>query len=163
MTEEQFSDAILALLPSDADDVPDDALDLSRRAIDDFPDSAELLCLRAELLQLRPDPDAKMVDEAWSCLCRAKELEPDVPEILELIGDFLDELRQDLSGAEAAFREALELGGDEYASCGLARVLAEQGRREEALEVLSPGCCPFHDGEVVSETRAEIERGEWDP
>jgi hypothetical protein len=44
---------------------------------------------------------------------------------------------------------------------GLARVLAEQGKCQEALRVLAPYHCPFHSEIEIDILREEIEAGEW--
>ena len=46
-------------------------------------------------------------------------------------------------------------------ACVSAQVLAERGRREEALEILSPDNCPFHDEIDIQIIRDEIVDGVW--
>lgn len=96
-------------------------------------------------------------------LRKATELCPDSCEAWESLGFALDNVENDATGAEAAFRRAISLGGGEWSFAGLARVLAEAGRREEALRLLSESECPYHSHEEVVLMRTEIKAGSWDP
>ncbi|MHC4992362.1 MAG: tetratricopeptide repeat protein [Planctomycetota bacterium] len=77
-------------------------------------------------------------DEAMAAMSRAARLEPDYAPARWWPGYWLLE-RGELDEAEAAFRTALavEPGGG-AGSVGLVRVLLQQGRPEEALEILEP-------------------------
>jgi tetratricopeptide (TPR) repeat protein len=81
-------------------------------------------------------------------------------EAYESIGYYYDVLEEDLSMAEMAFRKAIELemGLDSY--FGLARVLAEQGKCEEALSILTPDYCPFYSKIEINILREEIEEAQ---
>jgi hypothetical protein len=61
------------------------------------------------------------------------------------------------------FRKAIELGAGAGSWVGLARVLAEMGRREEALTLLAADTCPHASVREVVDVRGEIKDGRWDP
>ena len=75
-------------------------------------------------------------------------------ELHRLRGDLLCRLpRPDLDGAERSFRAALSIAREEgtkgfelRAATSLARLLADDGRRDEARELLAPICGWFTEG-----------------
>ncbi len=86
-----------------------------------------------------------------------------IPRRTQSLGYFFDAVDERLDEAERMFRKALEFGAGAGSWAGLARVLAELGRREEALELLAHHRCPHANPRDVVDVRGEIEDGRWDP
>src|SRR5688572_24383964 len=90
-------------------------------------------------------------------------VDPLDPEAYESLGYFFDAVDEHLDDAEGMFRKAIALGAGPSSWARLARVLAELGRRDEALQLLAPGVCPFAMVETIDEMRFEINEGRWNP
>jgi tetratricopeptide (TPR) repeat protein len=100
---------------------------LCGEVLDERPDSFHACQVMAELCLKE-----RRFDDGMAWIQRAREIDPHNPRSLNLLGLVLDH-RQDLAGAEAAFRGAAE-GDPEYpdALANLGHVLLRTGRAEEA-------------------------------
>ncbi len=177
MTEEQYIDEIFDAWPEDGITATA-ALTLAAEATSAYPGSAQLWRMRGDLLHLKLTdltltnlrslaqednillkdlPDKRLMRE---CYERSVSLDPSDAESLESLAYFYDiwDERPDL--AEDAFRRAIQNGGSPSAYAGLARALAETGRKAEAIELLD--ACPFVDYDEALKMRSEIDAGEWD-
>jgi tetratricopeptide (TPR) repeat protein len=134
-------------------------LALLEEAVLSYPQSPKLWCLRGDLIQLFDENQYEFADILHSYQ-QAVTVDPSFCEAYESIGYYYDVLEADLPVAEVAFRKAIELGMGLHSYFGLARVLAEQGKREEALSILAPDYCPFHMEFEIDILREEIEAGE---
>jgi tetratricopeptide (TPR) repeat protein len=134
-------------------------LALLEEAVLSCPQSPKLWCLRGDLIQLFDDDQYEFTDILHSYQ-QAVAVDPSFGEAYECIGYYYDVLEEDLPVAEVAFRKAIELGMGLHSYFGLARVLAEQGKCEEALSILAPDYCPFHTEFEIDILREEIEAGE---
>lgn len=161
MTEQDYLDEIWSLWPND-DDAPDERLLLLvNDAQAAFPESSELQAMCGDVYSLFEDAEA-----ARSCYLRAIELDPTNAEALEELGDIYDIHDENPAAAEDCFRRAIAAGketgeGSPFAYAGLARVLAERGDKESALQLLEPRNCPFAHDPTVAEMRREIAQGLW--
>ncbi len=162
MTESDYIERISELWP-EGDEVSPEVLALSTEAIETFPDSPELWCLRGHLLELAPEEYPVPLTEALTCYRKAAELDPEYADAWESVGYYLDNYDEDFEGAEKAFRKAIQAGGDMDSYIGLARVMAQKGRKDAALRVLSAPDCPYADEDDVAEAREEIEQDNWSP
>jgi tetratricopeptide (TPR) repeat protein len=175
MTEDEYIDAICTLLPSDQDEFSCDVelLRLSEEAVTAFPTSSELWTLRGTAIEacnhplnearLASDPCPTPLETALECWNRALSIDPCCVDALEAIGFFYDVYADDFEAAERSFRAAIALGGSADCYAGLARVLQETGRTDEAKALLSPESCPFHAEAVVAKMREEIAAELWAP
>jgi len=95
--------------------------------LEERPDSVQACQILAELRFKQ-----QRFEDCMAWLERARGIEPDNPRSLNLLGRILDQ-REDLAGAEAAFREAVE-GDSGYADAlaNLGHVLRRSGRNTEA-------------------------------
>lgn len=75
---------------------------------------------------------------------------------------FLHDLhRDDLVQSQELFRAAIALGAGPDSYYGLARVVAQQGRQQEACDLLAPENCPFASDPAIQELLGEIKAGMW--
>jgi tetratricopeptide (TPR) repeat protein len=135
-------------------------LALLEEAVLACPQSPKLWCLRGDLIQLFDIEVQYEFADILHSYQQAVAVDPSFGEAYESIGYYYDVLEENLPVAEVAFRKAIELGMGLHSYFGLARVLAEQGKCEEALSVLAPDYCPFHGEIEIDILREEIEAGE---
>lgn len=135
---------------------------LVEEAVSTFPKSAQLWCIRGDLIQLAPIEAQYELADALLSYQTAIEIDPLFAEAYESIGYYYDVIEEDFAISEAAFRKAIELGGGMHSYFGLARVLAEQGKLDEALSIIAPDYCLFHSEIEIDILREEIEAGEYD-
>ena len=131
------------------------------KALQVFPHSAALWCLRGELIQLS-DGSTLSSDDARASFEKAIELDPSFSSAYEEIGYYCDVVSKDFLRAEEAFRKAIALGAGGRSYEGLGRVLAQLGRMREALTLIRG--CPHYDAKgTLRELEKEIEDGMWSP
>jgi tetratricopeptide (TPR) repeat protein len=135
---------------------------LVEEAVSTFPKSAQLWCIRGDLVQLAPIEAQYGLADALLSYQTAIEIDPLFAEAYESIGYYYNVIDEDFAVCEAAFRKAIEFGSGMHSYVGLARVLAEQGKLDEALTILAPDYCPFHSEIEIDILREEIEAGELD-
>ena len=161
MSETDFIHAIREEWPHDGR-VTDSLLNRTVEATRRYPESPQLWRLRGDLLCIAgSDRDPSSLGPL-QCYEMAVALAPHFPETHQAIGEYYDNCLGDLCAAERAFRMALDRGGSSGTFAGLARVLAERGKKAEALGLLVDDRCPRSDTAVES-VREQIERGQWDP
>ncbi|MBI3191455.1 MAG: hypothetical protein HYZ36_02235 [Pedosphaera parvula] len=161
MTEDEYVAAVSDGRRS-ACETSDDLFRLIEEAVRVYPDSARLWQIRGDMIQLGSEGSPYALSEALVSYQKAISIDPRFARAHESIGYYFDVIEVDLERAEAAFRAAIDCGGEASSYAGLARVLAELGRgRERALEVVAG--CPTQDCSIIREIREEIELGQWDP
>ena len=159
MDEAACIDAIWARWPR-LDPVDADLLRFAAEAVERHPKSAEIQWLAGSLNELAFLCGLPHPLDPLACYRNAVAIDPTHARAWVSIASWLDVHADDLAGAEAAYREVLKLDPESDAYEGLARVLAEQGRRVEAIEVLESA--PRGDEERRRRLREEIERGAWE-
>ena len=160
MDESEFMEKAMSMWPS-GDESAIEALAIAREGLRMYPCSAKLLCIVGDLLQLRDATDDAIV-ESRRCYQNAIASDLSCSEAYESLGYLSDVYDNNFLLAISYFEKAIGLGAGEWSYVGLARSLAQDGRREEALHALCPDRCPFHDKAPVSEMREEILAGAWD-
>ena len=95
------------------------------------------------------------------CFKSALRCDPSNKEAYQELGYVLDTYFSDFGSAEKAFTRAIELGADHESYFGRARVLAQMGKADEAIDSLSENACPFHDHPTIQSLRSEILDGMW--
>jgi len=157
--EEEYILAITNLLHG-RNEAPPELFPLLVEALSEHPRSSELWCLRGDVIYFSMGAPFEHQDILASYE-RAAELDPSCAEAYESIGRYHDVFSEDLPKAEEAFRKALTLGAGWVAVYGLARVLAQLDRRDEALRLLGD---PVQGEEPdLHELREEILGGVWEP
>lgn len=154
---EQIADQVRELMASGQNLV---AWETVNEALTQFPGSASLWDLCGDIIQLSEIPDVELMD-ALRCYEHAIEAEPENSVGYVSKAYFLDAFLDDFEHAKVLFEKAIELGAGSDAYVGLARVLAQLGDEDRALEWLSPSWCPFHEDENVADMRREVEEGTW--
>jgi hypothetical protein len=165
MTEQQYLERIADLWPCAGETPTQELVELGTAAVNDFPSSPGLLCLRGDLYQLEVPAGSDHFDPniPLQLYQRALSLDNANADALTEIGYIYDTYFDDYARAEGAFRAAIALGSDHMSYSGLARVLAEVGRSNEALSLLSPDQCPYSDHPSIRDLRREIVEGCWAP
>lgn len=161
MTEEQFVDQFQALWPPDPDQLPS-AMALAQRALATFPASPGLLCIAGDLLRMQENVTDEDIGRSIGFYEKAIEADPDWADAYEELGHVYDVYDDNFDRAMACFRKAIALGAGWTAYAGLAKSLAQAGRRAEALEELSPVNCTFWEDASIQKVRDEINAGDWD-
>lgn len=169
MTESEYIDLIDSLWPkldgspSHGEGASPEALAASAEAVAAFPLSAELHCLRGDLLLTRALELPEALEAARRHLLEATRLDPGFVDAWESLGFLYDVHFEDNErNAEEAFRNGIAAGGTNWTYAGLAIVLTESGRKAEALALLKQGEAVWPGDELISETRSDIEKGIWD-
>jgi tetratricopeptide (TPR) repeat protein len=117
--------------------------------------------MRGDLIQMSVlEANYELADAAASYR-QAVAVNPLFGEAYESIGYYYDVIEENFTVSETAFRKAVELKAGQNSYFGLARVLAEQGKREEVLQVLAPENCPFHSEFEIDILRDEIAEGQY--
>lgn len=171
MTEEDYIERIHDRWPAEGEDATQ-LISLAKAGVAAFPESAELQCLKGDLLQHRlfqteqvweDNPKAeKARAEILSCYERAVVLNPTLAEAYESIGYFYDTIENDVPSAEEPFEKAVELGGEADSHVGLARVRVQLGHDpDEVIAWLEES--PYADAPEVVELIEEIRNGDWSP
>ena len=151
---------IEARWPDPGQSPPAELMAIVEEAIDRCPHMTDLWLRRAELIQ-RCDTDSPYrPEDALAGLEAAARIDPDNIAAHEAIAVFSEDMADDLSRAERAYLRAVDLHGGPWVYTGLARVLAKQGRFDEAAVALSPEFCPYHDEPGVEEARRRLAEGE---
>ncbi|MBX3382940.1 MAG: hypothetical protein KF864_05465 [Phycisphaeraceae bacterium] len=161
MTEDEFIEAIWDQWPR-GKRCPFRLLEFARQAVSAHPDSGQLKCMLADLLIMaKPTGSTANNDEILALYHEATRLDPQNPEAFESLAWFLD-CHDLLDEAERAFRNSISLGAGVGAYIGLARVLAQMGKKAEAIELLETNYATGLDPEV-EKAKTELLSGEWDP
>ena len=139
-------------------------LRLLDEALVEHPASVRLWNRRGDFIQLLEEMDPPYsLSDALASYERARALDPTDSEAYESLGYFFDAVADRVGDAEDMFRKAIELGAGADSWAGLARVLAQLDRSEEALKLLEPGSCPYADAPSVVDVRWEINQGRLGP
>jgi tetratricopeptide (TPR) repeat protein len=165
MDEREMIAAIQNEWPTKCFEAPSERLNgLMEEALERFPTSARMWCIRGNYLELllRPWDDPTVIDRIIQCHEKSSELDPHASEPYESIAYLYDVFANDYAKAEEFFRKSLERGGGPDSFFGLARVFAQIGKRDEAISVLSRLPSEIQEREDFRHLREEIEQGFWE-
>lgn len=160
--EEPFIDRLHDLWPEEGP-ASAEALELVEEAVRNVPRSARLWVMRGDLLQLVDEPDEAQLERALASYQRALSIDHTFADAHEAIGYYCDALLDNYEDAEHGFRAAIRFGAGVESWFGLARVLAQDGRKGEALKMLHDDHSAHPGHPDLAQLRAEIEEGLWDP
>ena len=136
---------------------------LVQQALADFPTSSEVWVMYGDFLNISDadsEPDATL-ENVIAAYNKALELDPGCAEAHQELGFLHDLYRDDFEQSQELFRAAIALGAGADSYYGLARVMAQQGRQQEACDLLAPGNCPFASDPAIQELMGEIKAGMW--
>src|ERR1044072_1102820 len=119
MTEDEYISQLRAGWPHDSD-ASLEVIALADDAVRAFPQSARLLVMRGNLIELGPKSCPHPLEEALRCYQRAVELDPQFVEAWEEIGHYYDAVLSDEAAAQRCFREADRLRGHHVVQPGAA-------------------------------------------
>ena len=139
-----------------------EALALVERLLKEGPSSAELLVLRAQLLQLAPETHmADPLAAAEESLAQACALAPDAVEPLIEMGHFLYAVKDRPANALTQFEaaERLARAGLKDALIGKIKCLAQLGRQAEARAEMATAAEIFPDDTDLGVLQAELDEG----
>ncbi|RYG57182.1 hypothetical protein EON80_28565 [bacterium] len=163
VTEEQeYIDAIWTDWPAGRE-ASLELLAMAEEAVAAYPQSSKLWCMRGDLIQLGETESRYQLSDSLESCRRAIAVDPTFAEAYESVGYYFDVIEEDFPLSEDAFRQAVKLGAGKDSFIGLARVVAEQGRYEEALQLLTTENCPFSGDLEVEKIRRQIEARMWAP
>ena len=129
------------------------ALTEATRLRETWPDHPPLLILWANLVQLQPSDDAPSLDEAKAALRRATELDEESPLAWIELGNFVNAVEDDATGASKCFAKAIALGKQQFqqALLGQAQVMRELDKKPAALACLAEAYwLQSHNGKSAS-------------
>ena len=129
--------------------------------LDIGPDTARLWNFCGDAIQMvDTEPSRYSLKDSKICYETAIARFPNDPEAYESLGFWYD-IQNEFALAETCFRNAMERSNSDSPVLGLARVLAQMGRRSEALAALTQ-CSSPELPEAISLTE-EIRNGNWPP
>lgn len=161
MNIEEILDEIGERWPLTGEAPTKDLMELCAAAVSEHPESSTLWYDFGLLMQRCGEDRGYVPGDYLRCYENAVKCDARNWEAHQEMGYVLDDFFDDYAGAERAFRTAIELGAGAEGYCGLARVLAQSGRCDDAIEAISEAACPFHDCDSVRQMRAEIIAGDW--
>lgn len=125
------------------------------------PNDEKLWDAKGDYVQIYSGNASITLDGALEAYKKAIECNPNYARAYESIGYYLDVIEDDYEGAEQYFLKALSLDKSKDSYRGLARVLAQQNRIEDALAVLDSESCPYHEDNDIKTLKIAIENGDW--
>lgn len=162
MSENDFIKMIKSMWPAD-DGGRERAIALTNKALKEYPESAKLLCLAGDLARMKDDVSEIDVKQSQCFYETAMACDPGYFVPYESLGYLHDVYNDNFELAEKHFRQSIFLGSDRCSYIGLARVLAQNGQKDEAIQVLVSESCPRRNTEPVLRILCEIRAGQWDP
>jgi tetratricopeptide (TPR) repeat protein len=171
MTEQEYVNSIndcLKEIRANKENLPIDEpmrihlSDLIDRGLEEHPCSSRLWYIRGDLLQLLNGQfsDDMPFEEIVDCYSKSIMLNDNF-QAHESLAYLYDVYSSDYINAEMHFRAAINLGAQLPSYLGLARVLAEAGRSQEALDILKGALEKYADQDMIQTLMTEIQQGLW--
>jgi uncharacterized protein HemY len=157
----EYLDKIERLWPRAGELPSRELVDLCSQAVAEHPESSTLWYDLGIIMDRCHEDYGFNAADFRRCFENAIECDPNNVEAFQELGYVLDVYFSEFASAEQAFRKAIELGAKHESYFGRARVLAQVGRTEDALNSLSEDACPFHDHPDIQKLRSEILDGIW--
>ena len=113
MTEDNYITKLKARWArrEDSDEVLLATIALADEAVQSFPQSPRLWCIRGDVIQLGPENCPHSLDDALACYQRATELDPGFVERWDSLGHFHNAILGDEAAAQTFFSRADRLRG----------------------------------------------------
>jgi tetratricopeptide (TPR) repeat protein len=161
MDENRYLDEIAGLWPQPGEPPAKEIVDLCLAAVAEYPESSTLWYDLGIIMRRCGGEYAYTDADYLRCFETSVRCDCTNAEAYQELGYVLDVFFDDYGKAEEAFRKAIELGARHESYFGLARVLAQVGRTDDAIKCLSEDRCPCHDHPEIKKLRAEILDGSW--
>lgn len=154
-------DRIRALWPQPGHPPSGELVDMCLAVASEHPDSSTVWYDLGIIMQRCDSAHGYTPADYLRCFKNAVTCDASNWEAYQELGYVFDNFFDDYTKAEQAFRTAIGLGAGIESYCGLARVLAQNGQTDKAIDSLSEDTCPFYgDGEIRA-LRADILAGDW--
>jgi tetratricopeptide (TPR) repeat protein len=161
MDADAFLDEIERQWPQPGQSPSKEIAELCQAAVNEHPESSTLWYDLGIIMQRCGDECGFRPEDYLRCFENAVRCNAGNGEAQQELGNVLDTFFDDYARAERAFQKAIESGAGAESYSGLARTLAQVGKIDEALQLLSEPACPFHDDPEVQKMRTEIAAGDW--
>ena len=163
MNISEYYDEIERLWPKAGQPPSGKVVDVCLRAVVEYPESSTLWYNLGIAMQRCTEDYGYTCRDYLRCFENAVKYDLSNAEAFEELGYVLDIYFDDYDKAEHAFQKAIEYGAGSDAYFGRARVLAEMGKTDDAVNSISENVCPFHDDPEIQKLRSEILDGSWCP
>jgi tetratricopeptide (TPR) repeat protein len=157
----EYYDKIAAAWPQPGKAPTQEIEDLCLAAVADHPEVSVFWYDLGVVMQRCGEDCRYTAHDYLQCFGNAVKFDAKDPEAYQELGYVLDVYFARYDKAVEAFRKAIELGAGHESYYGLARVLAQMGKQDEATACLSENNCPFHDHPEIKELISEIVDGIW--
>ncbi|MGD0899379.1 MAG: hypothetical protein ABR915_16195 [Thermoguttaceae bacterium] len=161
MEADAYLDEIERLWPEPGQSPTKEIVDLCLAAVAEHPESSTLWYGWGIIMRRCGGEYGYMREDYLRCYEDSVRCDCTNAEAYQELGYVLDVFFDDYGKAEQAFRRAIELGAGHESYFGLARVLAQVGKTDDAIVCLSEGNCPFHDHPEIKKLVSEILDGDW--
>ena len=158
---EQYDHEIRAHWPQSGQCPSKELVDLCLKAVTEHPESSVFWYDLGIIMQRCDEQYGYTAKDYLRCFENSVRLDPEYADAQQELGFVLDTYFDEYEKAEEAFKIAIELGAEHESYFGLARVLAQMGKTDEAIASLSESDCPFYNQPDIQELRAEILHGGW--
>lgn len=162
MNELECIDCIMENWPPTAQELPS-VIKFAESALLQFPSSSKLLCIAGDLQLLHDVVTEENINDSIAYNEKAIQVDKSCAEAFESLGHIFDVHYDDYENAIGYFRKAIELGAGETAYAGLAKSLAQSGKRGKAMKELTLARCPFANHPMISKLKKDLLDGAWDP
>jgi len=161
MDIDKYYDEIARLWPRDAQPPTKEIVDVCLAAVAEHPESSTFWYDLGIIMQRCGDEYGFTRDDYLRCFENSVQHDYANAEAHQELGYVLDVFFDAYGKAESAFRNAIELSAGWESYYGLARVLAQIGKTDEAIACLAEDNCPFYDHCEIERLRSEILDGSW--
>jgi tetratricopeptide (TPR) repeat protein len=167
MDIDEYFDEITRLWPQPGESPGKEIVDICLKAVSEYPDtqpdSSDLWYSLGIIMERCDEEYNYLAEDYYRCFENATKCDPTNAEAYQELAYVLDVYSEEYEKAEQAFKQAIELGAGHESYYGLARVLAEMGKTEEALNCISEDNCPYFEHPEIQKIRSEIMDREWTP
>lgn len=156
-----YHDEIFRLWPHAGEPPSRELLNLCLHAVDEYPADAILWYDLGIIMHRCSEDFGYTANDYLRCFENSIKFDSRNAEAYQELGLVLDVYFSDYDKAEQALRKAIDFGAGHESYHGLARVLAQIGKTEDAILTLAESNCPFYDHPEIQKLRAEIVNGSW--
>jgi tetratricopeptide (TPR) repeat protein len=161
----EYYDEITRLWPQPGQLPSKSLLDICFHSVDEYPDiqpdSSDLWYSLGIIMSRCDDSYEYSAKDYLRCFENAIKYDPTNAEAYQELGYVLDVYFDKYEEAEEAFKKAIEFGAGHESYYGLARVLAQMCKEDDALYCISEENCPYSEHPEINKLRTEIKDRDW--